>query len=248
MRDEEIQEIPGGSGISLLLGPGARPRARPCGAGLPRPRAGCRPRLVSERDPKAQRCSVPRAALGTRSSVGAQRGGPLRGACEPLSPAAACDAAAGSGSARSGLVGASWLSAVPGPRLPLPVPKMRGCAPVSMKAALRSPVPAAPGARSSREDGKRSQGSHGEAARSVRCERGSWGPRAGTDPAELQGCASWVCSVPWPLCRGKPQGEPRVGPRCCVCEVAFAAWGFLVALLLWDPRSPGPAGCVAVLQ
>lgn len=72
-----------------------------------------------------------------------------------------------------------------------------------------------------------------------------------------QDCAPWVCcgccSVPWPLCRGKPQGEPGVGQRCCVCEVTVTAWGPLVALLLWDSRSPapvmpGPAGCTAVLR
>lgn len=77
------------------------------------------------------------------------------------------------------------------------------------------------------------------------------------DPAVGQDCAPWVCcgccSVPWPLCRGKPQGEPGVGQRCCVCEVTVTAWGPLVALLLWDSRSPapvmpGPAGCTAVLR
>lgn len=133
--------------------------------------------LVSERDPKARRCSVPGAALGTRSAGGAQRGGGgllgapcppsglLRGACEPLSPTAACGAAAGSGSPFPGLIAASWRSAVRRAR-PSPSPPCArcGCALISRKAALCSPVPAAPRARSSREDGKRSQCSPDEAA------------------------------------------------------------------------------------
>lgn len=77
----------------------------------------------------------------------------------------------------------------------------------------------------------------------------------GCGPARDQLCCRAVprgslCMLRCPVAAvpAKPQGEPRVGQRCCVCEVAVAAWGFLVALLLWDPRSPGPAGCVAVLQ
>lgn len=169
--DEEIQEtrLLGGSGIPRLRGhvrgraergcPGpvravgrSRFRTGPEGAAVLRP-GGC-PRR-GERS----------AGEGGCSGLRAPPSGLLRGACEPLSPTAACGAAAGSGSPFPGLIAASWRSAVRRAR-PSPSPPCArcGCALISRKAALRSPVPAAPRARSSREDGKRSQCSPDEAA------------------------------------------------------------------------------------
>ena len=148
---------------------GSRARASSCGSNSPpAPRDG---RCLALRF-IAFCCSLARFPAG-----GAQRGGGgllgapcppsglLRGACEPLSPTAACGAAAGSGSPFPGLIAASWRSAVRRAR-PSPSPPCArcGCALISRKAALRSPVPAAPRARSSREDGKRSQCSPDEAA------------------------------------------------------------------------------------